>query len=195
MFLGSAIARADTITILDATDHGGPIIVITTDPARTLITQEPFGTGGPDITLLAPSPTASFVSQDCPLGQLGCSHLNIGEFPITSDPFGDFESDIFKAFSPSSSTYEIQIIEQTTFPCFAETACLVREDGLLHTLDTITWSDGTIDTVRFRYVPEPASLLLLGTGLFALGLAPVLRRGWRTLGLGFLNRARAYTRH
>jgi hypothetical protein len=180
MFSGSAIARGDTIgdtvTFLDATDHGGPVTVVATDPARISIT--PGLIDGLVVTLQAPSPTASFVKDDCPLGQIGCEHINVGEFPINPDPSLDFESDVLSGFSPSSSTYQVQILIEpdglSGLPCIAETACLVREDGLLHTVDTITWSDGTVDTIKFQSVPEPASLLLVGTGL--LLLAGIIKR-------------------
>ena len=166
----------DTVTFLDATDHGGPVTVVSTDPARTSITPEFDDLVV--VTLLAPSPTASFVKDDCPLGQIGCEHINVGEFPINPDPSLDFESDVLSGFSPSSSTYQVQILIEpdglSGLPCIAETACLVREDGLLHTVDTITWSDGTVDTINFQSVPEPASLLLVGTGL--LLLAGIIKR-------------------
>jgi hypothetical protein len=52
--------------------------------------------------------------------------------------------------------------------------CAITENGLVQTIGTITWSDGTIDTVEFQSgvtgVPEPASLVLLGAGFLGLFL-------------------------
>jgi hypothetical protein len=46
------------------------------------------------------------------------------------------------------------------------------EDGAFQTMGTITWSDGTVDTIQFHgeTVPEPSSLLLFATGLIGIGL-------------------------
>jgi hypothetical protein len=183
MFVASP-ATAGIITLLDGTDNGGGFTVLSTDPTRTIVTMNSLliGLG---VTLLPPSPSAVVVSDSCPLGQIGCAHLNIGEYPADSNPAFDFESDIFSGHSPDGHTYTLSLAVQTTFPCIAESGCLVREDGLLHTLDTITWSDATIDTINFQSTPEPinfqstpepSSQLLTGASLILLGLR---LRQWR----------------
>jgi hypothetical protein len=130
------IAHADIITFVDATDNGASTLeILTTDPARTIINHN--DAGGASLTLLAPSPTAHFVANDCPFAQIPCTHLNTGEFPINPNPALDFESDIFSGI-PFGWAYQISMFIQTTFPCAAEGGCRVREDGLLYTPDTIT---------------------------------------------------------
>jgi hypothetical protein len=154
--LWPTVGRADTFTLLDATDYGGSFGVRSTNPGRVVITLNSLSTGLA-VHLLPPSPTAVFLSDACPLGQILCSHLNIGEYPVNSDFRSDFESDVFFGGSIDHVTYNLFLFAQTTFPCAAEGGCLVREDGLLHALDTVTWSDGTVDTVNFQSTPEPTS--------------------------------------
>jgi hypothetical protein len=120
------------------------------------------------------------VSDSCPLGQIGCHHLNIGEYGTPTDPneLSDVESDLFGGFVLTDGAYQMDIVVSVlppTFPCRGEDGCQnVREDGLLYTLDTITWSDGTVDTINFQAIPEPSSLVLVGTCL--LGLAGIFGR-------------------
>jgi hypothetical protein len=172
MFLGSASALGDTITFIDRTDVGGPIDIATSAPGRTIIIQFPQGVL--EVNLLAPSPLAHFVSDFCPLQS--CDHLNIGEYGTATDPerLSDVESDIFEGHSFQPGVYEMDWSIQTVFPCSGESDCFVREDGLLYTLDKITWSDGTVDTINFQAIPEPSSLVLVSTCL--LGLVGIFRR-------------------
>ena len=51
--------------------------------------------------------------------------------------------------------------------------CQITEDGTVQTIGTVTWTDGTVDTIRFQSdseVPEPSTILLMLTG-FAATLA------------------------
>ena len=91
------LAKADEFKILDATDYGGSVSVVSMNPARLMITQN--NSAGLSAILLPPSPTAVFVSDNCPLGQIGCEHVNVGEYPINPDPNLDFESDVFEVAS------------------------------------------------------------------------------------------------
>jgi hypothetical protein len=58
---------------------------------------------------------------------------------------------------------------------------LIAEDGTVQTAFTVTWSDQTTDTIQFQSdvepqrVPEPASAILVATGL--IGLSLIRRRG------------------
>ena len=166
LFLGCEIGYGDIMTFRDATDYGGTLDVVSSNPARTMVSSVVLGLS---VKLLPPSPTASFVTDQCPLGQIGCLHVNIGEYPIDSDFALDFESDIFQGF-PDHGAYQMSITIQTTFPCFTEGGCLVREDALLHTLDTLTWSDGTVDAIVFQSTPEVSSLALLATASLLVGV-------------------------
>jgi hypothetical protein len=172
LFLGCEIGYGDIMTFRDATDYGGTLDVVSSNPARTMVSSVALGL---NVRLLPPSPTATFLTDQCPLGQIGCLHVNIGEYPIDSHPDLDFESDIFQGF-PDHGAYQMFITIQTAFPCFAEGGCLVREDGLLHTLDTVTWSDGTVDAIEFQSTPEVSSLALLATVSLLIGLIASRRR-------------------
>jgi hypothetical protein len=189
MFLGSASARGDTVTFLDAIDGGGPFVTTTTAPGRTIITppvvvNDPTHNFFVTVDLLPPSPLAQFVSDSCPLGQgdpIPCSHVNVGEYPINPNPLFDLESDLFSGlFFQPAGAYRGNLAIMNIPPgisCNSESGCNVRENGLVYTLDTITWSDGTVDTIKFQAIqaiPEPSSLVLVGTCL--LGLAGIFKR-------------------
>jgi len=65
--------------------------------------------------------------------------------------------------------------------------CDLTEDGTVQTIGTVTWTDGTVDTIRFQSdseVPEPSTILLMLAGFAGLGtlrLAIRSQRGERSV--------------
>src|SRR5258708_6392119 len=152
------LLQADTITFFDATDYGGALEVVTTAPGRVDHIVE--GSLGPTVFWVGPSPNAT-VTMTSGGPPLGFSHVNIGEYPQTGNPFLDFESDIFSGFVlPDKKMVSLSMIIQTTFPCAGEGGCFFLENGALQTIATVTWSDGTIDTIKFQSLPEPSAFVL-----------------------------------
>lgn len=101
---------------------------------------------------------------------------------LIGEPGGAFVSDIFTfegvtqgqssfmgAFISDSDTGTQQACGPANFM-----PCTIIENGGIQTALTVSWSDGSIDTINFQSdvapVPEPSSFLLLVAGLTLVGL-------------------------
>lgn len=102
-------------------------------------------------------------------------------------PTDSLASDAIVVIAPEDQqSYELQFISDPSGDLAASTSiscdeipggCQITEDGTVQTAGTVTWSDGTVDTIKFQsdvdpvVVPEPSSMLLLLTGFVALGIS------------------------
>jgi hypothetical protein len=164
---------ADTFTFLDL--DMSAVQIQASNPSR--LANVVMQAQSAAFDLLSPSPNA------VPIGETitqGLPHLNIGEITSTCGPTGlvaGCESDTLSV-SPFAHTVGLLFFSDATdsFPCAAEIRCQITEDGTVQMAGTITWNDGTVDSIRFQSlepVPEPSYLIVL---LTALGCAIYCRR-------------------
>jgi hypothetical protein len=161
--LAAASARADTVLLNDLNE--GALTVSSTNPSRisAVCVIGDFCT----VSVTAPSPFATTVAS-APF------------FVFIADPGTDLVSDRFVFAFSSPTEYQFQFASDTDGAFFGTCAlvghCQLVEDGTVQEARTITWSDGTVDTIQFQSdvepVPEPGTLVLFGSGLLSLvGLA------------------------
>ena len=164
-------AVAGTITIFDLTEvtltfssdiAGRASVSCVVEICSVTILAPAIGltvTGGRDLNILEPGvPIADGVSDILQFVVLGTpvpGQPAVAHFNFISDP----EERLLKAIGTGIVGPPVSI----------------TEDGTVQFGASIRWSDGTIDTINFqsdveRVVPEPATLLLLGTGLIGVAL-------------------------
>jgi hypothetical protein len=171
-FIGPMISFAGTVTFNDLTDT---MTVTVSDPGR--IYMSCLGLESCFVIVSAPD-QARFVSTTLP-----------GLPFFISEPQGILVSDVLTAgvlppvldLPPGYPVIFASYADTSTLQCSPfPTGCGLTEDGTFQAIGTITWSDNTVDTIRFQSdveTPEPSSTLLLVTGLVLLGA----RRGVRSL--------------
>lgn len=162
--------RADTIVIHDLTDDVPTITQIGTDSTITPISASPEGLSfflsRNNTTVMDPTSvlTVGLSEPTSPGGVIFASDL-LGVSPQTPN-------ELRVSFNSDPVGAEGQI--EACFFVFG--GCVAVENGQPQDVAIIHWNDGTSDTIQIESdinesnpTPEPSSLLLLGTGLLALG--------------------------
>jgi PEP-CTERM motif len=171
---GSARATSsnETITFIDS-----PEGTFRVDQSGASRFSCPSSASDPSVlqcSLTAPT-AATFQSSTLPNGNL----YTIGEPGPTLGLISDYFQLCF-AGSRCTTTDTTLPLFFTSNPeglnqfCFGP--CTTIEDGTVQTAGTVTWSDGTVDTIKFQSdvneappaVPEPGTLLLFGSGLISI---------------------------
>jgi PEP-CTERM motif-containing protein len=117
-------------------------------------------------------------------GATGLFAASAASYQLSEDAGKQFLSDFFASTVTSGTTaidgivvleFDSVLAEVGPVPCIF-VACNAQETGAPQQLGTITWSGGLIDTISIESdkepgaaVPEPASLILFGSGLVMAG--------------------------
>ena len=162
-----AAAQGDnfTLTFNDLTDT---ISYVATDNSRVMVDDCPDYSVSEQCNLVITKPSAGATISKFAIDGL----LNVSEFgnpTEVSDQIGTTNetTQYFIVFN--------SLFDSTHLLCshFA-TGCQLGENGNVQVAGTVTWSDGTVDTINFQSdVPEPSSALIFCSG--ALGLFGVYR--------------------
>ena len=170
LLLFASSSRADDITFLDGTDH----LSFTTSSSSSRISVVCSDTPAEQCIATIQSPGSSFFSS---------SSISSSGTLLISEPNGRVSDTITNFLIPSvDDTFQVTFTSDSDTPSgiFASSCSslpadpCIAETGSIQTAETITWSDGTVDTIKFQSdldstaVPEAGTLLLLGSGLGSL---------------------------
>jgi hypothetical protein len=155
-----SLASPVTITFIDVSNI---LTVTTSDPTRTTVGCGGAPAGQCFFGLFAPSISATLVGVgtgfNFGIGEPSPSG-NVGWATILFTPFRDTNAEIDFILTPPAQS----------FGC-VPSICKAIANGQIQTAFGLTWTDGTVDTVRFQIIPtpEPSTAVLLIAGLLGLG--------------------------
>jgi len=192
-FLAAGSAKASTITFLDATEQ--PSISVTGNTTGRTITNQgcvveveragfSFGNPAEVCTVIIDTTNgnqAEFDNYNALTGSdavTGISFIADASNPTQVSDLGP----IIEINSPSSDPNVIKTqvtiefvsdLADPLIPCnfFLNDTCNLIEGGTVQSLGSLTWSNGTVDTLQFQSAaetPEPGTLVLFGSGLISL---------------------------
>jgi PEP-CTERM motif len=160
---------ADDITFLDGSDH----LSFTTSSPSSRISVVCSDTPAEQCIATIQSPGSSFFSS---------SSISSSGTLLISEPDRRVSDTITNFLIPSvDDTFQVTFTSDSDTPsgifassCSSLPDPCIAETGSIQTAETITWSDGTVDTIKFQSdlestaVPEAGTLLLLGSGVVSL---------------------------
>jgi hypothetical protein len=171
--LAAQPAKADIFLFSDITD----VVTITSSGTRLF----DFCPGGPTCSpsFLAGEYAFGYISGPAvdpglPPEQVVDSSFTLGVTIWIADSSGAFVSDRL-ATNNFGDVVGLDFLSDAdnsgTSPtlCADVGGCQLIEDGTIQTIGTVTWTDGTVDTIQIQSdvnkVPEPSTILLLLTGI------------------------------
>jgi hypothetical protein len=160
LFFAPLRSSAGTIQFQDLTDT---MSVLVSDSSRMSFMCDPNETLGCIVTITEPLGVT--------LNSVTSPSVNI------ADPAGDLRSDqlLFRGSGRTFLAIFQSDAEAGQPRCSDVGGCSVIENGTMQLADTVTWSNGTMDTISFQSdaseVPEPSAFIMALTAIPALVFA------------------------
>ena len=160
--ISASTDASSRVQVVECPDPAAPFescIVHVRQPGAATISSANFPFQPGNTTVVIGDPGGSTISDL--LGYGPCSIPNCSGGDTSGPPFVAYEMNFNS--DPSTETPSGSLGDS----CSAVGGCQIIERGVEQLAGTVTWSDGTVDTINFNSdteVPEPASILLFLPG-------------------------------